>query len=232
MSSVAVGGPGGTGRSGRRTASGLAAVIAGAVPFLALVVLVRSGWGPLHGLDRDVAAELNTAVSRHPALVDALGHVSDAGGSGASAAVLFLTAAWLFRRGSRRLAAYVVVTGVGLAALVPVTKTLVGRDRPTVSVPVAELPADASFPSGHAMCSLVTYGLLVLVTVSRMPRARWVALTLAASVVVLVVGFTRIALGVHFVTDVLAGYALGAMWLAVTTAAFRPFIGSGAAAGP
>ncbi|MGQ4819044.1 phosphatase PAP2 family protein, partial [Enterococcus faecium] len=90
--------------------------------------------------------------------------------------------------------------------LVPVTKALIGRARPLVESPVSELPSNASFPSGHAMVAVVTYGMLALLALPavRSRARRWV---LAGTLlIVLAVGFTRLALGVHFVTDVLAGW--------------------------
>jgi undecaprenyl-diphosphatase len=138
-----------------------------------------------------------------------------------AAYVLSLTAAFLWIRGRRRLTAYVVTTGLGLLVLVPLTKVLVGRERPRVPVPVTDLPVTDSFPSGHAMTSLVTWVVVALV-ISPSVRNRlrpWLlamALLLAAAI-----GATRLALGVHYLSDVLAGWALGAGWLAVTTALFR-----------
>jgi undecaprenyl-diphosphatase len=73
-----------------------------------------------------------------------------------------------------------------------------------------------SFPSGHAMGSLVAYGMLAYILVlhlrSRTARA---AVIIGAVVLVLAIGFTRLFLGVHFFSDVIAGYAAGTVWLAV-----------------
>jgi undecaprenyl-diphosphatase len=77
-----------------------------------------------------------------------------------------------------------------------------------------------SFPSGHAQSSIVATSVLLLVFLPALRGAwRWVAV--AAGVAwVLTVGFSRVALGVHYVSDVLAGYALGAAWVVAMTAAF------------
>nr|WP_275585419.1 phosphatase PAP2 family protein [Blastococcus saxobsidens] len=119
------------------------------------------------------------------------------------------------------MAYFVAATGAGLAVLVPLTKALADRARPLVAEPVVDTPSNASFPSGHAMTSLDTWGVLVLIALPAV-RRRWHPwLVGGALLLVLAVGFTRVALGVHFVSDVLAGYALGAAWLAAMTAAFR-----------
>ncbi|MGY1836937.1 phosphatase PAP2 family protein [Blastococcus sp. SYSU DS0510] len=211
----------GMGRFGLRAGLGLVALLAGLVPFLLLLLLVEREWSPLASLDGAVADDLNSVVSGSPALVSVLRVVTDLGGNAAAILVFTLTTVFLLIRGQRRLAAFTVVTGIGLAVLVPLTKALIGRARPMVESPVSELPSNASFPSGHAAVSLVTWGTLALLALPAVRRALRPWVITAAVLVTLAVGFTRLALGVHFVTDVLAGYALGAGILAVTTAAFR-----------
>ncbi len=214
-------GTGGIGRFGSRAVLGLIALLVGAVPFLLLMLLVQENWSPLASLDGEVSAGLNTVVNGNPTLVGVLQTVTDLGGNVVAILVFALTTAFLLIRGRRRLAAFVVATGVGLAVLVPVTKALIGRARPVVESPVNEIPSNASFPSGHAMVSLVTFGMLALLILPAVRRGTRPWVIAAAGLITLVVGFTRLALGVHFVSDVLAGWSLGAGLLAVTTAAFR-----------
>ncbi|CCG02655.1 phosphatase PAP2 family protein [Blastococcus saxobsidens] len=214
-------GAAGVGRFGARAALGLAALLIGAVPFLLLVLLVQEEWSPLASLDGEVAAGLNAVASDSPTLVSVLRVVTDLGGNFAAILIFTLTTVFLLIRGQRRLAAFTVATGIGLAILVPVTKALIGRARPVVENPVNELPSNASFPSGHAMVSIVTFGMLALLALPAVRRHARPWVVAAALLIALAVGFTRLALGVHFVTDVLAGWALGVGLLAVTTAAFR-----------
>ncbi len=211
----------GVGRFEARVVLGTVALLVGAVPFLGLMLLVRQQWTPLRELDDAVAGELNQQLSASSLLVDVLQVLTDFGGSAFAVYVFTLTTAWFLIRQQRRLASFVATTGIGLALLVPVTKVLVGRPRPQVPVPVVEIPANASFPSGHAMVSIVTAGMLTLVLLPAVPRRGRLVLVIGAVTLALLVGFTRLALGVHFVSDVLAGWALGAGWLAVTVAAFR-----------
>jgi membrane-associated phospholipid phosphatase len=72
-----------------------------------------------------------------------------------------------------------------------------------------------SFPSGHSMGSLICYGLLAYLLVLVVRRA-WVRLLAVSglSVLVLAIGFSRIYLGAHYVSDVVGGYAVGGVWLA------------------
>jgi undecaprenyl-diphosphatase len=211
----------GMGRFELRALLGWVALLAGAVPFLLLWLLVQRSWAPLTGLDGEVAAALNEVVGGRTLLVSVLSAVTDLGGAGVSVLVLTLTTVFLLVRRQRRLAAWVATTGVGLAVLVPVTKAVIDRARPVVDSPVVDTPSNASFPSGHAMTALVTYGVLLLLVLPSVRRRTRPWLVAAAALLVLVVGATRLALGVHFVSDVLAGWTLGAAWLAVTTAAFR-----------
>ncbi|TFV57711.1 phosphatase PAP2 family protein [Geodermatophilus sp. DF01-2] len=208
-------------RFGLRALLGWAALLVGAVPFLLLWLLVQSSWPPLASLDGEVAAELNQQVSGSPLLVTVLRWVTDLGGTAFAVLVMVLATVFLLIRRQRRLAAFVAVTGIGLAILGPVAKAVVDRARPVVQSPVVETPSNASFPSGHSMTAMVVYGALLLVALPSVRRRARPWLVAATAVVVVAVGFTRLALGVHFVSDVLAGWALGAGWLAVTAAAFR-----------
>jgi len=76
----------------------------------------------------------------------------------------------------------------------------------------------ASFPSGHATQSAAFYAMLAIVLGAGLPVRRRAILWSAAALVVLVVGASRIYLGAHWLTDVLAGYALGATWVAIVVA--------------
>jgi undecaprenyl-diphosphatase len=123
----------------------------------------------------------------------------------------------LLRRRDRRAAVALWVAYLGSIALYVLTKPLVDRPRP----PVADLIGRASgpsFPSGHATQALVAWVVLaVVLTAGRSLRVRAAALA-GAAVVVLLVGASRVYLGAHWLTDVLAGYALAATWLAVLAA--------------
>jgi undecaprenyl-diphosphatase len=98
-------------------------------------------------------------------------------------------------------------------------KVLIRRPRPAADLDVLLLPA-YSFPSGHALVSVAAYGLAAIIVARRFPRLR----PLAAVIVplwVLLIGLSRVYLGVHWATDVLAAFSAGALvllagWLATT----------------
>jgi membrane-associated phospholipid phosphatase len=105
---------------------------------------------------------------------------------------------------------YLTVVMVGGLAFDNLIKPLVGRPRPTFD-PLINAPG-ASFPSGHATAAaamLVAVGLLVSAgKPAKIQTAVWIAVALGSGLM----GFTRIYLGVHWPTDVVAGIALGAGW--------------------
>ncbi|AGZ44789.1 phosphatase PAP2 family protein [Actinoplanes friuliensis] len=203
-----------------RSLLGLLVVVAVGLGFGLLLLLVRFRWSPLQGLDRSVADGLNGLVAPHEPLVKVLESISQLGGRPVMIWLVAVAVVLLLIRRRTRLAVYLVITGVGALLLDPSLKTLVGRLRPVVDVPVATAPGN-SFPSGHALGSMVVYGGLLLVFLPAIaPKWRKPAIGLIA-VIIAAVGFTRISLGVHFLSDVLAGWLLGAAWLGVTAYAFR-----------
>ena len=102
----------------------------------------------------------------------------------------------------------------GAVALYDIVKVLVGRPRPPPAIWIGHFPA-AAFPSGHATQTVAFYSLLAIIAgAGRSPRVK-LALWSAAVLAALVVGFSRIYLGAHWLTDVLGGYALGALCAAV-----------------
>ncbi|MCX6466146.1 MAG: phosphatase PAP2 family protein [Pseudonocardiales bacterium] len=199
------------------SAAGLALVLAGG---LAAVALLWAAAGPIVALDEALAGAANAAVAPRPWLVGLLEAVTTLGTTAFGAGVVALLAVVLLVRGRRGPALFAVVTGLGALALVPALKVLVGRLRPVVEAPVSTA-GGPSFPSGHTTTVTVWVGVLLLALLPALaPRFRRPAIVVGA-LVVLAVGLTRVALGVHFLTDVVAGWLLGAAWLAVTALAFR-----------
>lgn len=121
----------------------------------------------------------------------------------------------------RVLALYLFICVFGGALLSDVLKPIIGRDRPPSGLRLAGA-GGASFPSGHAVQATTAYlALAVVVTVLVASRHLRVAAWITASVVILLVGVSRVYLGVHWTTDVLAGWLLGALWVGLVTFAFR-----------
>ncbi len=117
----------------------------------------------------------------------------------------------LWVRKHRSEATTIAVTGAGAIALNLLLKTLFARARPQLWERTVDVRF-YSFPSGHAMISMVIYGLLGYFLGSRFPKQRWLIYSLTV-VLVAAIGFSRLYLGVHWPTDVIAGYAAGLIWL-------------------
>jgi membrane-associated phospholipid phosphatase len=203
-----------------RLAVALAATALLGLPFLLLALLVRSNFAPLRRLDLAVARELNELARGTDGMVGALDVVARAGDPNVFRAAAAVLAVWLLTRRRFRLALWTVVATAGGALLGLLLKLAVGRARPVLDEPVA-YAAGLSFPSGHALNSVVGVGVLLLVLgpllSARARRLAWAAGVL----VVLVIGFDRVALGVHYLSDVVAGWVVAACWLALTAAVFE-----------
>ncbi len=101
-------------------------------------------------------------------------------------------------------------------------KVVVHRHRPFVDGPFVDW-SGYSFASGHTIGATLLYGQLALFIVPAITSRRWRTLTVAtATLFVLLVGFSRIALGAHYLTDVLAGIVLGLAWLSFCLLILKP----------
>jgi membrane-associated phospholipid phosphatase len=130
-----------------------------------------------------------------------------------------LVAAVFLIRGWRRGALLVVLTLAGAWVLDTGLKLFFARARPVPFYDYYPAPSSYSFPSGHALFSVCFFGgLAVLLTHRIRSRVAQVAVWLVAVVVILLIGASRVYLGVHYPTDVVGGYAVGVTW--ITAVAF------------
>ena len=207
-------------RFGMRALVASVALVLVAVPFGLLFFLVQGEWGPLARADAGARDDLHAYAVDHAPFVTAMKALSDSGSTLAYLVVFGAVCGWLLWRRLPRLALFVVVTVAGSSLLNQVVKVSVDRSRPVLPDPVAHANG-LSFPSGHAQAALVGYSVLLLVFLPVL-RGVWRATAVAVAVLmVLAIGFSRVALGVHYVSDVLAGYVLGAAWVLAMTAAFN-----------
>jgi membrane-associated phospholipid phosphatase len=198
---------------------GLAA-LAVAVPFTLLALLVLGKWAPLARLDARVADNLHSYALGRPHLVDALRTLAIVLDPWVFRVVVIAVATWLWQRGARRLAIWALTTMAIGGVLGILLKVLVTRARPSFDDPVAHA-SGYSFPSGHAVNSFLCMGVLILVFLPVLSRAgRWLAYLLG-SAIVLLTGFDRVALGVHYVSDVVAGWVVALACIVGTAGAFE-----------
>jgi undecaprenyl-diphosphatase len=190
-----------------RWSVGLAALAVFAL--LALQVLLH---GPL--TRADLALTNFLAAHRRPWLTQVMLLVSDSHETGKLLAIAVVLAAWRWWRGARReaLAFAVVPAGEALNVLLKYTFQ---RPRPLVAHPLVHL-STFSFPSGHAVASTVFYGAVCALVFdqTRSMLLRAVAAVVGLAMVLLVCA-SRVYLGAHYLSDVLAGVAVGTACLAI-----------------
>jgi undecaprenyl-diphosphatase len=124
----------------------------------------------------------------------------------------FLLAAWLWRRGKGRFAIgllLVILIGRGLSE---VQKYWIARARPALE-PHLVIVKTSSFPSGHAASSMIFYLTVALALAPARSRGMW---ALGAILLSLLVGTSRVMLGVHWPSDVIGGWSFGLFWVLVT----------------
>ena len=209
-----------TARPGRPAA--VVVVLSGLVALLGWAVAERAG--PLLRLDRAVSSALYAGDDRS-GLHEAVLQVATAPGSSAFRAVVVLPVlVTLVRRRAWRTAGWVGTATALVGPLTTALKELVGRPRPQFAAGGAALDS-LSFPSGHAsgVATLVTVGvLLARPRLSRAGRRRALAAGVALA---LLVGCSRMWLGVHFLSDVVGGWSLGVAWTLLVVLAFRALPG-------
>ena len=154
-----------------------------------------------------------TLMAGPPRLQEMMRDFTGLGGTGVLALVTMSAAGFLLLERKYHAALLLVVAVVGGMLLSGYLKAEFDRARPAFAPYGGSLAVSPSFPSGHSMMAAVVY-LTIGALIARMrpdPRVRLYVLVLAVLVTILV-GISRVYLGVHWPTDVLAGWALGAAW--------------------
>jgi membrane protein DedA with SNARE-associated domain/membrane-associated phospholipid phosphatase len=166
----------------------------------------------------DPRAEQWVVAVRTPWLTGVMKSVTWLGSNAVIVPALVLVAAVLVLRGRDWRSAILLGSAVaGAVGLYNIVKVAVERPRPPSTVWIGDF-SGAAYPSGHATQAVAFYGVLALVlSAKRSPGVRVLVWT-GAAVITLLVGASRLYLGAHWLTDVLAGYALGAAWAALVAA--------------
>jgi len=153
--------------------------------------------------------------------VSALGSMTVLIGTG----LLVITTHWL--RDARVRALRVGIVLFGAIALNTALKALIARPRPDLFEPATQVFTN-SFPSAHAMVSAALITIIaqdLIATQDKVAPARFIAAS--AALLVVLIGLSRIYLGVHWPSDVLAGWALGFFWARVVSEASRRSLSGG-----
>jgi undecaprenyl-diphosphatase len=191
------------------------------IAFLFLAELVQRGSPWLQRVDQTVwrtAREVRTPGAT--AFFLALTYV----GTGVGLAVVVLAvSAVLVARGQARWAGFLAVTATGGGLLNQGLKLVFARARPDMA-DALWLSRSYSFPSGHAMGSLIVFGALAYLAMRGKAswRIRSAAVALALCFVA-AISLSRIYLGVHWLSDIVAGFSAGLVWLATTTSTYEVY---------
>ena len=175
---------------------------------------------PLAGPDHEVAGWFHAHLTH--TFVTVLRAVTEFGSSEWIGVVLFLVVVFfIWKRWWPSLVTLIVAVPGGML-LNEWVKILVQRQRPFLEGPFVDW-SGYSFASGHTIGATLLYGQLALFILPAMKARHWRRLTIfSAALIVLLVGFSRIALGAHFLSDVLAAIIFGVLWLAFCLIAGKP----------
>lgn len=188
-----------------RAAVGFGAVVG----LIAAWVVVRDG----RPGGVDLAAQRYAVRHRSEVATVALKLVSHLGAAVVIVAVLLVVGGVVFvRRHDSRRAFALAGSYVGALVLYDVIKILVARPRPSLAERLSSVTG-WSFPSGHATQSVAFWGMLAVAVSAGRSAAVRRALWVGAIAIALAVGLSRVYLGVHWISDVVAGWTLGAAWL-------------------
>jgi membrane protein DedA with SNARE-associated domain/membrane-associated phospholipid phosphatase len=217
-----------------RTSAWLAGRVDTTTPrgFLMSVTVVAAALGAwtFGGLAQDVVAHEEAALwdpgmtrfavaHRTAALTAAMRGVTWLGSNAVLIPLVVAVGAYLlFRARDGRAAVALLLALVGAIVLYDTWKAAIGRARPPVAIHLMHV-GGASFPSGHATASAAVYAMLAAIVTRRLTRRPATAAWAVGVAVVLAVGASRVYLGVHWLTDVLAGWSLGAAWACALVAA-------------
>lgn len=185
--------------------------------FVALIILIAfltgavlTSYGPL--VNTDAWFESLLFSIRNPSLLKIFDAVTYLGNTVVVAGIGGLIIIFLWFSNMRRpYAVGLAATLAGAAVTGYVMKILVARLRPGGLIP-STIETSFSFPSGHSIASIALYGFIAFLLCKLYPEKK-AAIIAAAVATIFIVGFSRLYLGVHFPSDVIAGYLIGGLWL-------------------
>lgn len=198
-------------RSRQAIAAALTVVVLGlAAIVLTVAVVHHEALAGLDGPFRDWVIDQRAGF-----LTEVMVNASRFGSTPSLVVIALATAALLAWRGRRNDSLLVIGATAGVLALGVGLKAIVERPRPALADHVVFVHS-WSYPSGHSLNSMAVLGLLTVLAVRERPGAlRRTALAALGAFLVVAVGFSRVYLGVHWPSDVLAGWLIGVLWLTI-----------------
>ena len=174
-------------------------------------LLLAPFWQPL---DEQISRWVHS--NANPALDQAMVGITRAGNTLTLVTMTAVLAAILLWRHPQRRVSLIYVTAASTSFLLSEwLKAFFGRARPQLWQQVIPLPGNASFPSGHAMISMTVYGLAAWFLAEHFSQWRK-AILWVMGLLIFLIGFSRVYLGVHWPSDVLAGFTCGFVIAAIS----------------
>lgn len=192
----------------------------GRIAWLAVALGLLAGaalWAGFTGVgpaQLDGAALAESIEDRDGGLTAVAVVITNIGSTVAMAVLAIAVGAWCWWRGRRADAVLAIGAMAGASLVFRVLKAVLERSRPPLADHLVQV-LNESLPSGHATMSIVVLGTIVVLAWSGRGVVERTVMVTAAAVWVAAVGATRVYLGVHWLSDVLAGWAVGAAWLAL-----------------
>ena len=197
---------------GRWPLIGLMMILLGGSLFGVLAVSVQTH-GSLIQTDAQIVNRLHDVALRSSALIRGVMIFGFYLGEHAIVAIgAVLVVYFLYKRFWPELAMVLIAWG-GEGGIWVVLSQYFNRPRPIFDISVWRQMTSPGFPSGHSFSAVLCFGLLAYLLAPKMPSRFWKAAVIVAAVlIILFIGFSRIFVGDHYLTDVLAGYGLGIAW--------------------
>jgi membrane-associated phospholipid phosphatase len=170
--------------------------------------------GPLLQWDVPLAREMHAEAVKEPSrIIELLTFGFFVGKELLQVIVVILSVYFLYKRYWPELVMLLLASGGGAL----IWYFLIGVfNRPRPSEQLGIVVTDQSFPSGHTISSLICYGFLAYLLIPKMPSLFWKWVVVIVTVLTLAyIGYSRIFLGGHYLTDIIAGYGLGLAWAAL-----------------
>lgn len=191
--------------------------ILGLLPFLYYAILGYVDWTNITAMDYKIGAFFYDL--RHPLLTKFIIYITDFGDKITIVAITFILLLFLFSLRKVQTGLWLGLSvAVGAGGVNTIIKEIYQRPRPDQIEHLVE-QGGYSFPSGHSMGSIILYGsvLFLLLRIVKTKQLKWL-LALMMGGLILSVGLSRIYLGVHYPSDIIAGFSLGFSWLCFTIA--------------
>ena len=197
----------------QRPLIGLLMVLLGSLAFGAIAIGLQTNSGPIIQLDVPANNTIHAAALQSAPVVQAVMILGFYAGEHLIMAIGALLALYfLYKRFWPELS-MVMIAWAGEGAIWLSLSQYFNRPRPVFDVPVWHQMTAPGFPSGHSLSAVMCYGLLAYLLAPQLSSRFWkVAIGVMAGLIILYIGVSRLFVGDHYLSDILAGYALGVAW--------------------